>query len=122
MNLKQLFSVALLVIFMLSCSSDKKTEENKTSINRDSIIVKNDFKKYFDSCAVDGAIVIYDNNNQTWIVSDTVNTKKETLPASTFKIINLLIALDNTPVVFPQLIEANLINSALGIIFVHTMA
>ncbi|MFN8712557.1 MAG: hypothetical protein ACK5Z2_06865 [Bacteroidota bacterium] len=28
----------------------------------------------------------------------------------------------NTPVVFPQLIEANLINSALGIIFVHTMA
>jgi beta-lactamase class D len=98
MNLKQLFSVALLVIFMLSCSSDKKTEENKTSINRDSIIVKNDFKKYFDSCAVDGAIVIYDNNNQTWIVSDTVNTKKETLPASTFKIINLLIALETNTI------------------------
>jgi beta-lactamase class D len=98
MNLKQLFSVALLVIFMLSCSSDKKTEENKTGANRNSIIVKNDFQKYFDSCAVEGAVVIYDNNKQTWIVSDTVGSKQETLPASTFKIINLLIALETNTI------------------------
>lgn len=56
--------------------------------------VKTDFKKYFDACQVEGSIVIFDKINQKWIVSDTTNIHKETLPASTFKIINLLIALE----------------------------
>lgn len=57
-------------------------------------IVRNDFKKYFDECQVEGSIVIYDNLNEKWILSDTINAKKENLPASTFKVINLLIALE----------------------------
>lgn len=56
--------------------------------------IHNEFKIYFDSCQVDGSTVIFDNSKKEWIVSDTLEIKKETLPASTFKIINLLIALE----------------------------
>lgn len=53
-----------------------------------------DFDKYFSNCNVDGSVVIFDNNAQKWIVSDTAGIFRETLPASSFKIINLLIALE----------------------------
>lgn len=57
-------------------------------------IIRSDFKKYFDECGVEGAIAIYDHKKHQWILSDTINTRQETLPASTFKIINMLIALE----------------------------
>ncbi|ETZ22583.1 hypothetical protein N824_22165 [Pedobacter sp. V48] len=57
-------------------------------------IIRPDFKKYFDGCGVEGAIAIYDYKKQQWILSDTINTSQQTLPASTFKIINMLIALE----------------------------
>lgn len=51
-------------------------------------------KNYFKECDIDGSIVIFDNQKKELIVSDTVSVNKETLPASTFKVINLLIALE----------------------------
>lgn len=78
----------------ISCKPNPKLT-NKTSEGlSDTIVVRQDFKKYFDSCGVTGSIAIYDNVNKKWILSDTVDTKVEKLPASTFKIINLLIALE----------------------------
>jgi beta-lactamase class D len=65
----------------------------------DRISVNQNFKKYFDSCSVDGSVIIYDNQEKQWILSDTVGSKLETLPASTFKIINLLIALETKTIV-----------------------
>ena len=53
-----------------------------------------DFEKYFSNCNVDGSVVIFDNTAQKWIVSDTAGIFRQKLPASTFKIINLLIALE----------------------------
>jgi len=50
-----------------------------------------EFKKYFDKYQVDGSIAIYDNDKKTWILSDTEGVNMNTLPASTFKIINMLI-------------------------------
>lgn len=47
----------------------------------------------FTDCHSKGSTTIYDNKNQQWIISDSVDARKETLPASTFKVINLLIAL-----------------------------
>lgn len=52
-----------------------------------------DFVKAFEDCKIDGSVTIYDYNNQKWMISDTTDARRETLPASTFKIINLLIAL-----------------------------
>jgi beta-lactamase class D len=51
-------------------------------------------RKPFKDCNVNGSTSIYDYNKQKWIISDTADSKKETLPASTFKVINLLIALE----------------------------
>lgn len=57
-------------------------------------VIHQAFKKYFDNCGVEGSIAIYDNQQHRWILSDTTDVRKETLPASTFKIINMLIILE----------------------------
>ena len=48
----------------------------------------------FKDCKVQGSTSIYDYKNKKWIFSDASDANIETLPASTFKIINLLIALE----------------------------
>lgn len=53
-----------------------------------------DFKKPFKDCKVEGSITLFDYQNKKWIYSDSSDALKETLPASTFKIINSLIALE----------------------------
>lgn len=53
-----------------------------------------DFSKYFEECHVKGSITIYDYNNKKCITSDSLNSHTGTLPASTFKILNTLIALE----------------------------
>ncbi|KIC00582.1 beta-lactamase [Flavobacterium sp. JRM] len=94
MKLKRLLFGLLFIGLLFSCSSNKKKDNSSITSSSDKVLIREDFKKYFDNCNVEGSIAIYDNNNHKWILSDTINTKKETLPASTFKIINLLIALE----------------------------
>lgn len=94
MTLKNLALLIILSIFFIACSPSRKTNQNKIHIRKNNTVLREDFKKYFDSCGVDGSIAIYDCNHKQWIVSDTAKIKIETLPASTFKIINLLIALE----------------------------
>lgn len=53
-----------------------------------------DLKQSFDEQKVQGSITIFDYKNQKWIASDSADSSVETVPASTFKIINLLIALE----------------------------
>jgi len=49
------------------------------------------FKKF----NVQGSTTIYDYKNKKWIFSNVADANKGTLPASTFKIVNLLIALQS---------------------------
>ena len=53
-----------------------------------------DFAKPFNDCHLNGSTVVYDYQHQKWYASDTADVQKETLPASTFKVINLLVALE----------------------------
>ncbi|RIV17833.1 class D beta-lactamase [Fibrisoma montanum] len=53
-----------------------------------------DLKKPFQDCRLNGSITVYDSRHRQWIVSDEADSQNETLPASTFKIINTLIALE----------------------------
>ena len=94
MKSKQLIIGFIFIGFLFSCSSNKRTINNSFSSSGDKVLVHQEFEKYFENCNVEGSIAIYDNNNHKWILSDTVGVMKETLPASTFKIINLLIALE----------------------------
>jgi len=50
--------------------------------------------KYFSDLDVDGVICIYDLKNELWIKSDAKKAKVGTLPASTFKVLNTLIGLE----------------------------
>nr|WP_229206714.1 hypothetical protein [Dyadobacter crusticola] len=47
----------------------------------------------FKSCNLTGSITIYDHKKGKWLTNDEMDSRQETQPASTFKIINLLIAL-----------------------------
>lgn len=53
-----------------------------------------DLQKPFQDCNLQGSITIYDYKNRKWIFSDEKDAERATLPASTFKIINSLIALE----------------------------
>ncbi len=53
-----------------------------------------DFKKPFADCNLEGSTTIYDYSQQKWIFTDEYESRRPTLPASTFKIINSLIALE----------------------------
>lgn len=60
--------------------------------------LKPEIQKYFKECEVQGTMAIYDNANKMWILSDSSETKIEKSPASTFKIINMLIALETNTI------------------------
>jgi beta-lactamase class D len=92
--MKHLFITSLILAIYCSCTTQVENTIQPNTIKNNKYIIRNIFKNYFDSCGVQGAIVILDNSKNEWIVSDTTGIKKETLPASTFKIINLLIALE----------------------------
>ena len=98
MKLINLFFCIAILSLIYGCSSNKQADKkSNTSVDND-MTVRDDFQSYFDSCGVEGSITIYDIESQKWIVSDTVGLVIETLPASTFKIINLLIALETTAI------------------------
>ena len=87
-------SILLLIIF-LSCN-DKKTSAGK---NQDKIakreIVVPEFQSIIDSANVKGAILIYNLENDKYYSNDFNWTHKGYLPASTYKITNSIIALEN---------------------------
>lgn len=53
-----------------------------------------DFVTPYKDCLIEGSTSIYDYKNKKWLFSNNTDARIETLPASTFKIINLLIALE----------------------------
>ena len=64
MNPKHLPFAIFLITLAISCSSKRNTIPNFAASDRDSATVRKDFQKYFDDCAVEGSIAIYDNNNE----------------------------------------------------------
>ena len=75
----------LAIMIIGGCRSDK-VENNMQVIP--------DLTKIFREYEVDGSIVVYDKTRNKYIVSDTIGINEASLPASTFKILNLLIALE----------------------------
>ena len=95
MKPENITSLMVSFLFFVACSPNKTTHKNQANFRESNTVLREDFQKHFDSCGVDGSIAIYDYHKNRWIVSDTVKIKIETLPASTFKILNLLILLES---------------------------
>lgn len=87
------------LLLMLIFSSNAFAQDigilsKKLERRNEKITIRPAIKKYFDSCGVDGTMVLYDLKKKEWIMSDSSNAKTRSLPASTFKVINMLIALE----------------------------
>ena len=52
------------------------------------------WNKPFEDCGIKGSITIFDYQRNTWMSNDIKDSQFATLPASTFKIVNTLIALE----------------------------
>ena len=69
--------------FGLSVNAQKQTTETR-----------NDFKKYYDQFKVEGSFILYDQNNDKYIVYNQPQTKEQFTPSSIYKICNSLIVLE----------------------------
>lgn len=83
-----------ILIGLFSCTGKKTDSEKKEikAVEREIIVPK--FKTIIDSANVEGAILIYDLEDDKYYSNDFNWTKKGNLPASTFKITNSIIALE----------------------------
>jgi beta-lactamase class D len=93
--------LSLLFIYLFSyCaySQHKLNNSKYKPLKQAEILAPEQFKSYCEDCAVDDSIAIYHLENKKWMVSDRLGIHLESLPASTFKIINLLIALETNTI------------------------
>lgn len=58
------------------------------------LLAQVDLQKPFRDCQLAGSTTVYDYGQRKWTFTDEVDSQRATLPASTFKIINSLIALE----------------------------
>ena len=91
--MKTLYIISTL-IFIFSCTGKKtdsdKIQEKKTEFE----IIVPQFQTIIDSALVEGAILIYDLEDDKYYSNDFMWSKNGHLPASTFKITNSIIALE----------------------------
>lgn len=79
--------IAFLILTFLGLTTyaQKRTTETRA-----------DFKKYYDQFKVDGSFILYDQNNDKYIVYNQQQTKEQYTPSSIYKICNSLIGLETS--------------------------
>lgn len=89
-------SLLLFVWLTTTCNSSQSNKNETALVEKVTPIIwqEESFKQHFEDCSLQGSITIYDYHNQKWMSSDTTDSHVATLPASTFKIMNTLIALE----------------------------
>lgn len=93
-NKMKIFYIIPILILFFSCTSEKTISDKIDDKTIECEIVVTEFQTIIDSARVDGAILIYDLEADKYYSNDFTWTKKGKLPASTFKIINSIIALE----------------------------
>ncbi len=78
-----LLSLLVAVVRLNNCQWSPSTWEDRA-----------DFEKYFTAAGVPGAFVIYDARNDKYLAYNSKRVQAPFIPASTFKILNSLIALE----------------------------
>lgn len=78
-----------LILGLASCKN--QVIENR----RPTTEVHTDWNKYFDEAGLDGATILYDPAKKLFMTNDSSYAHVGTLPASTFKIANTIVGLEN---------------------------
>lgn len=89
--MKWFYTSVVLLTLAIGC-----TQQDESPIEENSSNIKLDVKlqAVLDTALVDGAILIYDAQKEVYFASNLQHIKEETLPASTYKIPNSIIALE----------------------------
>ncbi len=91
--MKRILLVVMLAFSTILCKAQPKSENTVNNAASGGIQEEN-LQKYFDDLNIKGSIPIYDYKNKKWYYSDKKDSEKRTLPASTFKIPNSLISIE----------------------------
>lgn len=91
--MKRILLVIMLAFSTILCKAQPKSENTVNNAASGGIQEEN-LQKYFDDLNIKGSITIYDYKNKKWYYSDKKDSEKRTLPASTFKIPNSLISIE----------------------------
>ncbi len=92
--MKVLFFFTVLLLSFLSCKNESTQKVEAQESVSAPVFSKVDFQKIFTDNNIKGAFLLYDLKHDTTLVFNEPRTKIDYLPASTFKIINSLIALE----------------------------
>jgi beta-lactamase class D len=91
--MKSLYIIFPLVIFV-SCSQPGKQEKSQVNETVSSAIYRQDLQQILDSVQVKGSVLVYDPQSKRSWSNDFSRCNLGFLPASTFKIVNSIIALE----------------------------
>ena len=91
--MKRILLVIMLAFSTILCKAQPKSENTVNNAASGGIQEEN-LQKYFDDLNIKGSITIYDYKNKKWYYSDKKDSEKRTLPASTLKIPNSLISIE----------------------------
>ncbi|MEM7551495.1 MAG: class D beta-lactamase [Bacteroidota bacterium] len=91
--MKLIYLISILILF-ISCSGKKTTLKGKDIQGKELETTVPGLQTIIDSAMVNGAILIYDLEDDKYYSNDFIWAKKGHLPASTFKIANSIIALE----------------------------
>ncbi|QZT38826.1 class D beta-lactamase [Halosquirtibacter xylanolyticus] len=89
--MKRFVTIIITIITFTNCSVKREIYSNMTTHRWETVDA---FKEIITLANLDGAILIYDTDKDLFYSNDFVKAKKGQLPASTFKIINSLIAFE----------------------------
>ena len=88
-------AVRVALLFALALLASACVNSQSSHLARDArLIEREDFGRYFQEEDVRGTFVLYDLRSDRFLVHDSERARKRFIPASTFKIVNSLIALE----------------------------
>lgn len=86
--------LAFLLLFQAFFATKNSIHASSETPFREPVQVRVDFNALFTDCHAKGSVLLFDRQRNQWVTNDSAEARRDALPASTFKIINLLIALE----------------------------
>lgn len=90
----RLLNFFVLIIFLSNCSGTSKNEDSSSSHSALDTGLVSEMETAFSNRNINGCFILYDVENDTNIIYNQERAKQRFLPASTYKILNSLIALE----------------------------